>query len=160
MKIFDAKEIFQIAIRIEENGEKFYHEAVKLTDDITTKGIFKLLAEEEKKHKDVFSRLLSSVTKDIDFDSYPGEYIDYLQTYVNSTIFKLDKVEEEMSKIKDLYSGLDFAIQRELDSILYYQEIKRVVPENQHAKLDIIIDEERKHYKELTELRNELQEGA
>ncbi len=156
MKIFDVKEIFQIAIRIEENGERFYLNAVKLTDDITTKGVFKLLAEEEKKHKEVFSKLLSSMTKDINFDSYPDDYIDYLQTYVNNTIFNLDKIKEDMSKIKDVSSALDFAIQRELDSILYYQEIKRVIPENQHDKLDRIIDEERKHYKDLTKLRNEL----
>jgi len=157
MEIFNVKEIFQIAIRIEENGERFYLNAVKLTDDITTKGLFKLLAEEEKKHKEVFSKLLSSMTKDINFDSYPDDYIDYLQTYVNNTIFNLDKIKEDMSKIKDVSSALDFAIQRELDSILYYQEIKRVIPENQHDKLDRIIDEERKHYKDLTKLRNNLQ---
>lgn len=158
MRIFNVKEIFQIAIRIEENGERFYHNALKLTEDIAIKGIFGLLAEEEMKHKEIFTTLLSEVTKDINFDAYPDEYLDYLQAYVNNTIFKQKQIEEEMSKIKDVTSALDFAIQRELDSILYYQEIKRFIPENQHDKLEGIVNEERKHYKELTGIKEGLEE--
>jgi rubrerythrin len=33
MAIFEAKEIFKFAIRIEENGEKFYRFASNLTDN-------------------------------------------------------------------------------------------------------------------------------
>ncbi len=158
MRIFNVKEIFQIAIRIEENGERFYHNALKLTEDIAIKGVFGLLAEEEMKHKEIFTTLLSEVTKDINFDAYPDEYLDYLQAYVNNTIFKQKQIEEEMSKIKDVTSALNFAIQRELDSILYYQEIKRFIPENQHDKIKVIINEERKHYKELTGIKEGLEE--
>lgn len=158
MRIFNVKEIFQIAIRIEENGERFYHNALKLTEDIAIKGVFGLLAEEEMKHKEIFTTLLSEVTKDINFDAYPDEYLDYLQAYVNNTIFKQKQIEEEMSKIKDVTSALNFAIQRELDSILYYQEIKRFIPENQHDKLEGIVNEERKHYKELTGIKEGLEE--
>jgi len=158
MRIFNVKEIFQIAIRIEENGERFYHNAVKLTEDIAIKGVFGLLAEEEMKHKEIFTTLLSEVTKDINFDAYPDEYLDYLQAYVNNTIFKQKQIEEEMNKIKDVTSALNFAIQRELDSILYYQEIKRFIPENQQDKMEGIVNEERKHYKELTGIKEGLEE--
>ena len=48
---------------------------------------------------------------------------------------------------------MDFAIKRELDSILYYHEIKRLVPVAQHAAIEQIIEEERKHFSALTEMK-------
>jgi rubrerythrin len=40
-----------------------------------------------------------------------------------------------------------------MDSILYYHEIKRFVPASQHATLDQIIEEERKHFAKLSEVK-------
>jgi len=47
----------------------------------------------------------------------------------------------------------NFGIQRELDSTLYFHEIKKFVPKSQHNLIDRIIDEERKHFSKLSELR-------
>ena len=76
MAIFEAKEIFGFAIRIEENGEKFYRFAHDLVSDEETKKIFDYLAEEEIKHKEIFTDLLSGITKDVSFDNYSDEYFD------------------------------------------------------------------------------------
>jgi len=153
MKIFDAKEIFKFAIRIEENGMKFYRYAAVITDDDEIRKTFNFLASEEARHKEIFEGLLSEVTKDTAFETYPDEYFNYLKTYVDNVIFTDKQFEEAMSDIKDTLSAIDFAIKRELDSILYYHEIKRFVPEKQHNLLDEIIEEERKHYTKLIDIK-------
>ena len=51
--------------------------------------------------------------------------------------------------------ALDFAIQREMDSILYYQEIKSLLGPITPGTVDTIIDEERMHFAFLSRLRRE-----
>ncbi|MCK4572347.1 ferritin family protein [candidate division WOR-3 bacterium] len=153
MKIFDAKEIFKFAIRIEENGMKFYRYAAVITDDDEMRKTFNFLASEEVRHKEIFEGLLSEVTKDTAFETYPDEYFNYLKTYVDNVIFTDKQFEEAMSNVKDTLGSINFAIKRELDSILYYHEIKRFVQEKQHNLLDEIIEEERKHYTKLIDIK-------
>jgi len=71
-------------------------------------------------------------------------------------IFIKESQEKELAIIKDTASAIDFAIQRELDSILYYQESKQFVHENQQKLIDDIINEERKHFAVLSDLKKSL----
>ena len=76
-----------------------------------------------------------------------GEYAAYLRSYVdNNIIFTKEIMDKELAKVKDTIGAIDFAIKRELDSILYYHESKRLVPESQHAAIEKIIEEERKEW--------------
>ena len=47
-------------------------------------------------------------------------------------------------------------MKRELDSILYYQEIKPFVPEKERNLIDTIVTEERKHFLALSDLKKKL----
>ena len=72
---------------------------------------------------------------------------EYLRNYVdNNIIFTKEVMDKQLSAVTDTPSALDFAMQRELDSILYYHEIKNLVPQAQHETIEKIIEEERKHY--------------
>ena len=87
-------------------------------------------------------------------ESYEGEYGAYLRSYVdNNLIFTKEIMDKQLSKITNTASALDFAIQRELDSILYYHEIKKLVPAAQYDTLEKIIEEERKHFLSLTAMK-------
>jgi len=87
-------------------------------------------------------------------EGYPDEYGSYLRDYVDSKIiFTKEAMEKELTKIKDIPSALDFAIRREMDSILYYQEIKAFVSKDQHRVIDEIMGEERSHFETLSALR-------
>ena len=154
---FNASEIFQFAIRIEENGEKFYRQATQATEDDDAKEVFDYLADEEINHRKTFEHLLSKVEKYEPFENYPGEYFEYLRAYVDKIIFTNEVRDKEISKVKDALSTIDFGIQRELDSILYSHEVKRLVPESQHKLIDKIIGEERKHFSMLNDLRKSLE---
>ena len=72
-------------------------------------------------------------------ESYPKEYFEYLKAYVENIIFTPEA--RAHIKVHDIASALNFGIQRELDSILYYYEIKKFVPKHQHSLIEKIIDE-------------------
>jgi rubrerythrin len=156
MAIFEAKEIFKFAIRIEENGEKFYRFASNLTDDEETKKIFNYLADEEVEHKKTFTRLLSGITKDVSFENYSDEYFDYLRCYIDNVIFTEEQLKKQQSEVKDVLSAIRFAMQKELDSVLYYHEVEKFVSSNQKSLIEEIISEERKHYAKLSDMKKNL----
>jgi len=154
MSTFEANDIFEIAIRIEENGSDFYRYAVQMIEDEETRKIFAYLADEEDTHKAIFKDMLSKLDKHKPPESYPGEYGAYLRDYVDGNIvFTREAMDSELSRVKDTLSTINFAIRRELDSILYYHEIKRFISRSQHDSIDKIIDEERKHFETLSEIR-------
>ncbi|MFB3926529.1 MAG: ferritin family protein [Syntrophales bacterium] len=163
MAIFEANEIFQFAVRIEENGEKFYRHAATITEDEEERYLFNYLADEEVKHKEIFKNLLSGMdlTSRMEIkdppETYPGEYMQYLRNYLDGQIIFDKKTETEFSHITDTLSAVTFAIDREVDSVLYYSEIKKLVPQREHKWIDKIIDEERKHFLKLSELKKELE---
>ena len=152
--VFEASDIFEIAMRIEENGGNFYRYAVQVAKEEDAKEMFSWLAGEEDKHKALFKDMLSKIETHVPPESYPGEYGAYLHEYAdNNLIFKKEVMDAEMARITDTLSAIDFAIRRELDSILYYHEIKGFIAEDQHESIDKIINEERKHFKTLSEIK-------
>lgn len=150
MPIFEPSEIFQFAIKIEENGEKYYRTMAQKFDDPEVKDLFSALADEEVKHKAVYEKMVSGIEKYEPFESYPEEYFSYLRAYVDNHIFTPKKLDKEMAQINDAASALKFAIDRELDSILYYEEVKKLVPEKERSLIDNIIEEERRHFMKLS----------
>ncbi len=156
MKVFDASEIYQFAMRIEENGEKFYRRAAGITEDEEAKYLFNFLADEEVIHKKIFGVLLSKMEKYEPDETYPGEYMAYLRDYLdNKVVFSSKTMSEEFCDIKDTLSALDFAINREVDSIFFYGEAKNFVAKSQLSTIDQIIAEERRHFAKLTDFKKE-----
>ena len=153
-KILDVSEIYQFAIRIEENGIKFYSEFAKKTKNKKIKDLFSALSYAEVEHKKTFEKMLSEIEKYEPQEAYPEEYFSYLKAYADGLIFDLKQLKEQQNKLKTTTQILDFAIQREKDSILYYQEIKNLISEKQQKELEKIINEERKHMLDLTYIKN------
>ncbi|HOJ43409.1 MAG TPA: ferritin family protein [Syntrophorhabdaceae bacterium] len=157
MNIFSAADIFQFAIRVEEYGEIFYHKAALNATNDEVRKLFNRLADEEIKHKRIFQELYEKVKDNRLPESYTGEYMAYLRDFIDGkVIFIKQSQEKELAIIQDTMAAIDFAIQRELDSILYYQESKQFVHEGQQKLIDDIIIEERKHFALLTELKKSL----
>jgi rubrerythrin len=156
MSVFEPSEVFQFAIRIEEGGEKFYREMAKKLPDAEVKKLFSALADEEIKHRKIYEGMVSKIEEYEPAESYPGEYFAYLRAYADNIIFTPKKMEEKIKNITDAQSAIQFAIDRELDSILYYEEAKKLVPKNQRAVIDNIIEEERRHFVKLSKCSNDV----
>jgi len=69
-------------------------------------------------------------------------------------------VAREMPEKPEPAAAVDFAIRRELDSILYYLEIRNIVPEAQRPAIDRIVEQERRHFTQLTDLKRLMAQGG
>lgn len=156
MDLYDISEILQVAIKIEENGQRFYAAMKDKLPDEKAKNIFDFLSREEEKHKETFKSLLDQVEKYVPFESYPDEYFFYLRSYANSLIFSEEELQDSIGRVNTALDAVEFGMAREVESILYYMEMKSFVPERQHNVLEKIINEERKHYIQLYNLKKEL----
>ena len=154
MQVFAASDIVQVAIRIEENGIIFYKFAEQLARQEEAKKLFAFLADAEAGHKRTFEKFFAAVDKYTPAEQYAGEYSAYLRNYVdNNIIFTKEVLDKQLAGVKDTVAAFDFAMQRELDSILYYHEVKNLVPAAQHDAIEKIIEEERKHYALLCDMK-------
>jgi len=156
MAVLDASEVFKVAITIEANGEALYRHAETLTDDPKTRDIFAFLAGEEAKHKKVFEEMVRGLATYVPTEDYPGEYIAYLRAYADNIVFPPEEMQDEIEDLCDAEDAVDFAMQREIESILYYIEIKSAVAGARADEVDRIIAEERKHYLQLAEVKKTL----
>ncbi len=156
MSSLNSSEIYQFAVKIEENGEKFYRTMVNKFDNREIKDLFSFLADEEVSHKSIFKKMLSKFEKYDPPESYPDEYFDYLEAYAENLVFGFDKFDDDIEKINDVKSAIRFALGKELDTIQYFQEMKNLVNENEHNKIEAIIEEERKHVVKLYKAQKEI----
>ena len=153
MTIFNIHDIIQFAIRIEENGETFYRKAAQSGDNKEAAELFNRLADEEVNHKKVFEEMKNHLGEYTPNETYEGEYARYLHEYIDQKAIFIDGL-GDMGK--DTISALEFALQREMDSILYYVEVKRFVSDRHHNTINNIIAEEKKHFSRISELKKKL----
>lgn len=155
--IFAGSEIVEIGIQIEKNGRDFYNTLGNKSKNSATQGIFKFLAAEEEKHILAFQKILDSVEKYEPAESYPGEYFAYMNALAGQYIFtKKGKGEEVAKKIKSDKEAVDMGIGFEKDSIIFYEGMKKVIPEYDQKTVDELIIQEQSHLVKLMNLRDEL----
>jgi len=150
---FAAHEVFQFAVGIEEDGEKFYNALANAVEDPSAKKLFEYLAGEEIMHAKIFEDMVKKLIDYNPVEVYTEEYFTYLKAFTNNLVFEKQKIADEKFKIKDVPTAIQLAIQQELDSILYYQEIKQLVPEDQRHFIDGIIEQERLHFLRLSKVK-------
>lgn len=154
-----ASEIIDTAVRIEKNGETFYREAAAALSAGAVKDLFLFLADEDVRHARIFAGLSQEVaTLGDDLpqarEEYPGEYEAYLKAFADGHVFtRLDTGSQVARKMSSPAEALAFAEQIEMDSVLFYTEMKRFIAQSQWSILDRIIAEERGHYMKLTRMR-------
>lgn len=151
---FNANEIFSIAVKIEENGQAFYHEIAKSTEDSDIKKLFEKLEREELDHKNRFlclkSSLPDSALQETIWDPH-NEIDSYLKMLADMNIFSSQNdVEEKLKDIKSIKDAVRFAISFEKDSVLFYFSMKDFTRETKGREfVDQLIEEEKKHLKSL-----------
>ena len=155
MSLLNANDVFQFSVTIEENGERFYRKIVEHFDDPKIMDLFTYLADEEVKHAALFQKMLNKLGTNELAEIYPDEYLEYLGAYVEHQIFTNDKLEKDIQHITKPVTALEFGIWRELDTILYYQEIKKYLPVEQRDLVEKIINEERQHFLTLIDMKKQ-----
>jgi len=151
---FNACEVLQFAIIIEQNGEEFYRSMADKLKKKELKDIFMHLADEEVRHRRIFEDMMPRVGDYCPPEAYPGEYYAYLKAYADGYVFTREKKGKlQARKITTAKEALDFALGAETDSILFYLEAKNLVPDDQKGIVDEVIEEERRHFLKLSALK-------
>ena len=154
--ILNVHDVVDLAIRTEQTGERFYREAAEIISDRPVKELFEKLAEDEVIHRKTFERMLSDFSDCRPPATGDGTYLAYLKDFLaDNVVFEDISRIPELAKASSVKGALDFAIQREMDSILYYQEINMLMCAGRSETIDLIVDEERLHVASLSKLRRE-----
>jgi len=154
---FSGSELVNIAIGIERRGIAFYDIMTKSTGNAATRDVFQYLADVERQHIQIFQGMLAEADKYQILETYAGEYSAYLQALVDSAVFTDDFVTSEMAtKAGSDIEALELAISAEKDSILFYYEMKEIMPQRAQPTVNKIIFEEKSHLRQLSELKKKL----
>lgn len=160
--LFNAEEIFHIAIMIEQNGEKFYNHLITQVKDEKTKQVCARLAREEHNHHILFKRLLADMvnTKGIHYglaDAPDGDQA-YLKALADTNIFTRSLNPAEVTgRIKDARDAVKIALDFEKESILFFIQMKQFTrPEWGQAEINTLVEQEQEHIRILTALLDEL----
>jgi len=155
--IFAASEVVELGIQIEKNGRDFYNTLVKQSKNQKAQDIFKYLAGEEEKHIAVFQKILSSLENYQPAEAYPGEYFAYMSALAGEYVFtQINKGEEIAKGIKNDKEAVEKGIGFEKDSIIFYEGMKKVVPDYDQKVVDELIAQEQKHLRQLAELKKKI----
>ena len=155
--IFAGSEIVELGIQIEKNGKDFYNTLVEQSKSSEAKAVFQYLAGEEEKHIAVFQKMLESTDKYEAPESYPGEYLAYMNTLAGEYVFTQEGKGGEVAKnTSSDKEAVEVGIGFEKDSILFFEGMKKVVPEYDHKAIEGLIAQEQKHLRQLSDLKKNL----
>jgi rubrerythrin len=159
--VFNTDEIFEMAIRIENNGAAFYRKAAGLQSDTKNQNFLESLANMEDRHQKTFTDMRTTLTEKDKvpkvFDPY-NEVSQYLAVMADTMGGEgSPSVADSLTGDETLEEILRIAVGLEKDSILFYLGIKDLIPQKSgQNRIDEIIKEERRHVVQLSNLLEKL----
>lgn len=140
-----------LAIRLEEQGERFYRRSAERTSSEAAKEIFRRLSEEERIHAEMFRRIFGP---EADAVKPAAEDVAYLRAVLGQGLFEGVEGGDPPENPRD---ALAMGIQAEKDSILLYQEMyDRAETADEREALGRLLKEEKFHLIELRESLDDL----
>ena len=156
-ELFQVKEVVEIGMMIEENGELFYNHLKNSSEDEKTREIFEYLENEEKNHKVIFERM-GDLVKDIEpAESYAGEQVAYMRALADKHVFtKKNAGLEVAQKVTSPMAAIEMALKFEDESVELFKSMRNFVPQSEYGTIDKLVAEEQNHVVKLKELQNSL----
>ncbi|MFC2067718.1 ferritin family protein [Chloroflexota bacterium] len=154
---FSGNELIDIAIGIEKRGIAFYDIMARSTENVSARDVFQYLVNMERKHIQIFQDMRGETDKHPPSESYAREQDAYLRELINGAVFTDDTATSEMTTKADSdIAAIELAISGEKDSILFYYEMRDIMPPRSQQTVTEIITEEKTHLRQLSELKKKL----
>jgi len=155
--LFSVREMMDVAIREEQTGATFYRALAESAESGELKDFALEVAEMEDEHERKFRGMLDSLG---DYaptgESYGGEYASYMAYLIEGRIFPSGEDGAEMARRQaSEKEAVETAMGMERNTLLFYHEMLRFVPEGDRALLETIIAEERQHVTDWARYREE-----
>ncbi|MBW1729303.1 MAG: ferritin family protein [Deltaproteobacteria bacterium] len=145
--MFTLHEVIDLAIKIEENGERVYRKAAENMDQRPLQDLVLRLAEDEVKHIEWFSNLLEESRKVLKDPSLHEMGQKILNAILGEQSFSLG--EADLTAMKGPKAILETALEFERDTVLFYEMLLGAVDEDALPYLTKIIEEENRHIRDL-----------
>lgn len=146
--MFSLKDIIDIAVQIERNGERVYRRAAGKMEDSSLRSLLQWLADEEARHMKWFEALIDKVPETGDFPEEEKMGRTLLQNAVGAQSFALE--DADFSNIRKVEDLLNLAIEFEKDTALFYGMLQPLIEDQKTLKqLHAIIQEENNHARRL-----------
>ncbi len=153
--MFTARDILDIAIRLENNGEKTYTEARRQTADAELQTLLAWIAKEERSHADWFGTLKDRLEQGEDYHLMAEMSKALVEDVVQGQAFSLQEVDFEAIDTPD--KMIRTFIGFENDTIAFYEILKGFIDDPVIAEqLDQIIAEEKKHIEQFRKLLSDV----
>lgn len=157
MALFNASEIVEFAVYIEQNGYEFYTQTAEKFENEKIVELFHYLAGEELKHEQVFKNLKGEAGLFNPHESYAGEFEAYMKDFLKSHALGDNKaVKEKVNRVSNIEDALNLAIDFEKDSVVFFATLKKNVQQEKQAMIEKIIEEEIDHMTRLFNLKREI----
>ncbi len=155
---FSVSELLEMALSIERNGIALYRALANETQNKDSKAIYDYLAGEEEKHVNTFQSMLNTAGQYQPPKDYNLKYMLYLQNIVAPSVFSnISEARQRAKKLSTEIQAIDMGIQSEKDSILFYTEMQNYVMQSDQQIVLNIIDEEKDHLVQLSQLKQTLE---
>ncbi len=149
--MFSIKDIVDIAIQIEQNGERIYRDAAKKIKDPSLSSLLQWLADEEVTHVKWFTALKDKVPDTGDHPEQEKIGRALLRDAVGTQNFTLK--DADFSTLEQVEDLIRLAIEFEKDTILFYKMLQPLIEDRETLdQLHEIIKEEEKHVQSFKEL--------
>jgi len=145
--MFTLDEVLDLAVKIEQNGEKVYREAAEKIDPGPIRDLLIKLAEDEVRHVRWFAELREEVDEKIDNPDLYDMGRKILNSILGEQCFSLKDV--DFTKMKSIKDVLMAAVEFEQDTMLFYNMLSTAVNEDVLPFMRRIIEEEESHVREL-----------
>jgi rubrerythrin len=152
--ILSASEMVGLGVQIEKNGRDFYDTLAKQSKNQKAVQIFKYLSSQEDLHIAVFKKILDTLQAYDPVESYAGEHSAYMNALASEHVFtQAGKGIEIARMVVTDKEAIDLGIGFEKDSIIFYEGMKKMVPEYDQKILQELIQQEQGHLIQLSDLK-------
>lgn len=160
MAKYGAQDIFRHAMEIEEAGEKFYRTLSEVVDDEHLRKIFQAMANQELKHRQTYRAFMETLhngEEEAEREGIAADFDEQRYEQLRDKIFnRMEKV-TKVVKLKTLGEALNYMIETECDAVDLFEQLQKLVTADERPQITHIINEERSHVKQLTEMRHQHQ---
>lgn len=148
--MFTDKEILNMAIQIEQNGEAAYRRAIEKISDPGLASLLEWMADEEVKHAQWFAGMKQEFERHSKKSLVQEISRDFLTELLGEQNFSLK--ERDFSQVEQVNELIDIFIEFEKDTILFYEILQPFIQDEETLlQLQKIITEERRHIELLQE---------
>ena len=152
--VFNAAEIIDMGIEKEKRRRDFYGRVAKEFKEKDMKKLFGDLYDWEDEHIRKFTEIRDSIADGEITESYQREFTAYIRSLVDDKLYSQVGSSSFAKNVNTPLDAIQWGIGFEKDAILFFNELIDYMPPHNKDKVNLLINEEKKHIVYLSELRD------